>query len=468
MTTRFFSGTLASLLLVAAAPSQQFSHDIPLSGLGNGNPARPFGIAYEPTTDRIFVPLAGAFGSPNAAVAVIDPTTDAVVATIATELYPEEVAFAYDAQGALQYGAVSNSTSGSLTIFDASYSVLAHVALPDPFGLSTCYPFGVAWDESSERFFVSTLDGSGDLHAVDPATLTVDVAAARSASFSSGARVLVHQGAAWTSATRYNAGFSNSDASVVRFPLPGVAAGDETLLVPETRGFFPSVQDLAALPDGDVLAGALSAGGLLHRFSGAGELERTHHLPSISGAHGLAVSADGKLLAVCDLYADRLVVFDLLNEVELASFQLNTLGIGYGQPNDAVFVGGKLYVTSQATEEVLVFDQLPDPTPLKSFAGQLTIDDTTPAPGATVTATVSGSGLVGIATAREGAGASFRGLTLDIGPQTVLRGLGTGTASASMSVPLRADVRGAHLWVQGAVSLDGVAELTEPRVVIVQ
>ena len=204
MTTRFFVGPCAALfLLCPLAASQQFSHDIPLAGLGNGNPAKPFGIAYEPANDRIYVAIAGSFGSENNLVAVIDPSSDAIVATITTGLYPEEIAFAYDANGDLAYGAVSNSSSGSLTIFDGANSVLGEVALPDPFGLGTCYPYGLAWDAASARFFVTTVDGTGDVHAVDPATLSVDAGASLSAAFSGGARALIHNGALWTAATRY-------------------------------------------------------------------------------------------------------------------------------------------------------------------------------------------------------------------------------------------------------------------------
>lgn len=468
MTTRFFVGPCAALfLLCPLAASQQFSHDIPLAGLGNGNPAKPFGIAYEPANDRIYVAIAGSFGSENNLVAVIDPSSDAIVATITTGLYPEEIAFAYDANGDLAYGAVSNSSSGSLTIFDGANSVLGEVALPDPFGLGTCYPYGLAWDAASARFFVTTVDGTGDVHAVDPATLSVDAGASLSAAFSGGARALIHNGALWTAATRYNASFSNADASLARIDLRN---GDlhETLLLDETRAFFPGMQDLVLLDSGQVIAGGLGFNGMLYRFSPSGQLEGSIYLPDASGAHGLAVDASGELLAVCDLYSDTLVLYDLLNDQQISATKLNTIGIGYGQPNDAIFVHGKLYVTSQATEEVLVFDQLPDPKPGKGYSGTIVVSDATPSSGDLVSVSVNGTGLVCLAMAREGSGVSFRGFDLQIGPNTSLVGTATSKFQHSMSVPSRPELRGMHIWLQGAVDLSGTPQLTEPRVVIIQ
>jgi YVTN family beta-propeller protein len=468
MTTRFFVGPCAALfLLCPVSASQQFSHDISLAGLGNGNSAKPFGIAYEPASDRIYVAIAGNFGNENNLVAIIDPSSDTVVATIATGLYPEEIAFAYDLNGNLAYGAVSNSSSGSLTLFDGANSVLGEVTLPDPFGLGTCYPFGLAWDAASARFFVTTLDGSGDVHAVDPASLSVDAGASLSAAYSGGARAIIHNGALWTSATRYNAGYTNANASLARIDLKNGVL-HETLLVDETRAFYPGLQDLVLLASGDVIAGGLGFNGMLYRFDPAGQLVRSIFLPGASGAHGLAVDPSGELLAVCDLYSDTLVLYDLLNDQQLSATKLNTIGLGYGQPNDAVFVHGKLYVTSQATEEVVVFDQLPNPVPGVSYSGTISVSNATPSSGEMVTVSVNGSGLVGLAMAREGWGGNFRGFDLQIGPNASLVGTALKQFNQSMSVPSRPELRGMHIWLQGAVDLSGTPQLTEPRLVIIQ
>lgn len=469
MTTRFFAGALASFTL-AAAPiaAQQFSQDIPLTGLGNGNPAKPFGIAYEPGLDRIFVAVAGAFGADNNVVAVIDPSTDTVVGTIQTGLYPEEIAFAYDANGNLTFGAVTNSSSGSVTLFDPGLTVLGEVDLPDPFALGSCYPFGIAWDSTTARFYVSTLDGSGDVHAVDPVTRSVDAAASLSATFSGGSRLLVHAGRLWTGATRYNASFSNGDAFVANFKLSN-GTDEEVLIADETRHFFPSVQDIIALSNNDVLIGGLGLNGYLYQFDANGELRNTLYLNNASGAHGLALAPQGRLLAICDLYSDTLIVYDLAEREELSATSMGSVGLGYGQPNDAVFAHNKLYVTSQASEEVVVFDNLPTPPPASGgYSGQITISNPTPTLGDIVTVEVVGNGVVALAQAREAIGVNFRGLDMDIGPQISLMGVQRIAYGESATVPNNAALRGLHLWYQGAVDLDGTPRLTEPRLLIVQ
>jgi hypothetical protein len=168
------------------------------------------------------------------------------------------------------------------------------------------------------------------------------------------------------------------------------------------------------------------------------------------------------------LYSDTLVLYDLLNDQQLSAISLNTVGLGYGQPNDAVFVHGKLYLTSQATEEVLVFDQLPDPAPGAGYGGAIAVSNATPNGGELVSVSVGGTGLVGLAMAREGSGGSFRGFDLQIGPGASLLGTASKQFSHAMSVPSRPELRGMHIWLQGAVDLSGSPQLTEPRLVIIQ
>lgn len=469
MTTRFLLGALASFTLTSAPlAAQQFSQDIPLSGLGNGNPAKPFGIAYEPGLDRIFVAVAGAFGAANNVIAVIDPNTDTVVGTIPVGLYPEEIAFGYDTNGALLYGAVTNSSSGTVTIFEPDLSVRGEITLPDPLGLGTCYPFGIAWDGGIKRFYVSTLDGTGDVHSVNPSTLTTSPIAPYNAASSSGSRLLVHAGRLWNGAARYNASFSNADAFVANYKLSNKTS-EEVLIADETRHFYPSVQDIIALPNNEVLVGGLGLNGYLYQFDADGDVRSTLYLNNASGAHGLALGPQGRLLAICDLYSDNMILFDLDERTELSTTAMASIGQGYGQPNDAVFVHNKLYVTSQASEEVVVFDNLPTPPPAGGdYAGQITVSNPTPSLGDLVTVEVVGNGVVALAQAREAIGVNFRGFDMDIGPLITLRGVNGGAYGETVTVPNNAALRGLHLWFQGAVELDATPSLTEPRVLIVQ
>ena len=97
---------LAALLFPSVLPAQDFSHDLSLSGIGSPAAANPFGLAYEPTTDRLYVAVAGTFGDNNNQVAVFDAGTDTLLRTLQVGLYPEDIAFSYNAAGTLAWGAV--------------------------------------------------------------------------------------------------------------------------------------------------------------------------------------------------------------------------------------------------------------------------------------------------------------------------------------------------------------------------
>jgi YVTN family beta-propeller protein len=460
----------APLLLATVAHAQQYSHDISLTGLGNGSPGKPFGIAYEPTQDLIYVPLAGVGGwpgAPNNVVAVIDPLTDSVVQTIPCGLYPEVVAFSYDSSGQLQFGAVTNSTDGSVSIWDASLNVMATVVLPDPFGFGTSYPYGIAASEDGRKLWVSTVDGSGEIYAIDLTTMALDPAAGFTTPFASGSKLLASDGKLFAGTTRYNATWTDSEAGLV---VIDIASGQitETLITAEGSGSFPGTQDLQLLADGRIAASGLFFDGYTYVFSADGILDRTFSQDSGAGAHGLALSPAGDVLVCCDLPSNKVVFLDLQNHVQIASINLASVGLGYSQPNDAVFAHGKLYVTSQGTEEVVVFDQLPDPAPGPGYYGELVVDNATPLPGETITATVTGSGTVALASAREGLASTFQGNTLEIGPSAVLQGTGIGVFSKQATIPNLPSMRGLHIWLQGGVSVNLTTELTAPKVIIVQ
>lgn len=463
-------GAVAALALASAVSGQQFSHDISLSGLGNGSPAKPFGIAYEPVQDLIYVPLAGVGGwpgAPNNVVAVIDPATDAVVQTIDCGLYPEVVAFSYDAAGQLAYGAVTNSTDGSVTIWDESQTVVATVVLPDPFAFGTCYPYGITAAEDGSKFYVSTVDGSGEIYAIDLTTLTLDAGAGFTTPFASGSKLLASGGKLYAGTTRYNATWTDSEAGLAVIDL-ATGVVNETLLAPEGSGSYPGTQDVQLLHDGRVAVSGLMFDGYTYVFDTDGTLQRTFSQSSGSGAHGLALSPDGDVLVCCDLPNDKVVFLDLENHVQISSISMNSIGLGYGQPNDAVFAHGKLYVTSQTTEEVVVLDQLPDPAPGPGYFGTLVVSNNTPMPGDSITVSMSGTGVVALASARAGHAGTVNSVMVEIGPGAVLQGTGNGFFSKTAFIPNLPTTRGLHIWVQGGQNILGGTELSEPQVIVVQ
>lgn len=467
----FLRGLPWAAVFLAAAPlcAQSFLHDIPLSGLGNGAPAAPFGISVEPVSGLLYVGVAGALGAQNDVVAVIDPATDTVIATIQAQLYPEDIAFAYDALGQLRYGAVTNGTSGSVTIWDANRQVLANVALPDPFGFGTCYPFGITASEDQQRFYVSTQDGSGDVHAIDLATLALDPSESLNLPGKSGGRLRHRSNTLYLPWSEYDASFSGSSGGLTGWNTGPLPFFWERLTVDLSGTFtYPAGNDMEFLPDGRVVLGGTYFGGRLYFLSGTGELLRTLHLSTGSGsAHGLALSPDGSLLAVCDLAANDVSVVDAVNLAELAILHVNTVGSGYHLPNDAVFANGKLYVTCQGSEHVIVYGSLPTVTPGPGYGGSISVSESAPAPGGQVLVSVSGPGMVALVQSGDDRRTLVHGVALDIGPAPVLVGTGSGSYSHSFRVPHSAP-SGLNHFLQGVVDLKNTRTPTEPRVVVVQ
>jgi hypothetical protein len=133
-----------------------------------------------------------------------------------------------------------------------------------------------------------------------------------------------------------------------------------------------------------------------------------------------------------------------------------------------VFAHGKLYVTSQGTEEIVVFNQLPDPADGIPYQGSISISNSTPLPGDTVTVNVAGSGVVALAMAREGLPGSLRGVHIEIGPNPILLGTASGNFVESGFIPNDPAMRGLHFWLQGGINIGSSTQLTAPKVVVVQ
>jgi DNA-binding beta-propeller fold protein YncE len=455
--------------LSATTDAQTFAGTIDLTGLGDPlAPAKPFGIAYEPDQDRLLVSIAGDFIGNNRAVAVIDPAADLVLSTIDVGLYPQDIAFAYDAGGALRYGAVANSSDGTVTIWDASLLPVATVVLPDPFGLGTCFPFGLA--VLGDTLYVSTVDGSGDVHAIDLNTLSLDPAASFTTGFRFGGRMAVVGDELWVPTALYDAFFTGSEAGLWRHHPTAPPADPTVLLAAAFDGSgFPSGSSIELHPDGRVLFAGLDAGGRLQFLRADGSPDRAIDLEGVDG-YDVAVSEDGKLAAVTGLAEGEVAVVDLVNEQLLV--RLDVGGLGFAQPNAAVFAHGKLYVTVQGSEAVLVFDQLPDPAPLGRYAGSLVVDDSAPEAGGTVTVDLTGTDpgdTVGLVAGGGTGSGLLGGVAFEVGAAPRLVAIGTGSLQASFTLPPTVPNPGRGILLQG-FSSDGLGgvELTRPAMVVLQ
>ncbi len=466
---------MLTALLLAAFALQQFHAEIPLSGLGDPlSTGKSFGLAYEPQSDRIFVAVCGDLpfvGTPNRTIAVIDPATDTVIGEISCGIFPEEIAFAYDPlTGALQYGACSNSQSGTVTIWNAALAVVATVALPDRLGFGTCFPFGLAATDT--HLFVTTQDGSGDVYAISLATLALDPAASHNVGAGRlGARCAVVSGALWIADSLGLPAFSGSEGGFLSLDLTTGTAASWLVARDDSYVLYPAGQDLAPLSVGGAWLAGTDLGGRLWRVDADGALNRALDLGGRS-VYGLAADSSGGLIAACTLFGGEVLLVDARAERLLSETAVGALGAGgHAQPNDAVFAHDKLFVTCQGSESLLVFDQLPSAGPPPAWSGALIVSATTPDPGASVTATVisPSGGACWLLGSDSCADSAIAGLDLRLGPNPRVHLAGTGQISRAVSVPSGAGVTGRAWFLQGVVQDSGALFLaTTPRAVVVQ
>jgi len=463
--------TLVVSLFAAPAAAQTFQTEIDLFGLGDPlSSAKAFGINYEPVTDQIYVAIAGDFGGQNNAVAVIDPNTNTVTGTITVGLFPEDIAFAYDALGNLLYGAVTNSTSGTVSIWDASNTVIATITLPDPFSIGSCFPFGII--EHQGYFWVSTQDGSGDVHAINVATLSYDAAKSFNTNFRSGSRLAAFGDSLFIPTTEFFPSFSGSKGGMFEYDINTNAEVDHWFVESDNQFlFYPSGQELAFLADGSAYFTGLDFGGHLYKLDTNGQVDRVIDLLGVNG-QGLALSPSQDMLAIAGFVTNQLVLVDTLNDEVLSSIDISGVGSGgHLLPNDVVFAHGRVYMSLQGSEKVLVFDNLPSVSAHGGFEGILAVSDTTPAQGTNVTIDVTGfAGFpVALLSGSNALPTNHLGVGFLIGTSLVQRAAsGSGSLSINFSIPMNPAVEGRQFFLQGYVT-DGVTDFTTaPKVLVIQ
>ncbi|HKE00537.1 MAG TPA: hypothetical protein VKE69_05975 [Planctomycetota bacterium] len=399
---------LSGSFVASPASAQTFLGAINTHGHGDGFFANPFGLAFGPNGD-LYVALAGmtAFDPGSAptfnddVVVRIDPNTNAIVADIATGLFPEEIAFASPSGGST-IGIVTNSSDGTVTIFDvATDAPVATVPLPGGFYAS--FPYAAVTNAAGTRAYVSVNDGTNSLQVIDldPSSATVyQVLPSERIALAAGngARMARVGNDLVVPSTVFLPMFAGSTAYVVRQPLTGSVNPPVAIALESDDAFFtyPSSQDVAVAPDGIAYVVGYDMHRRVYGFDVAsGELVRSFPTSTFSpGQTGLALSPDGKTLVACDLISNEVHFVDVARGLPTVSFETDLLGIsGYFQPNDAVFSpdGTKVYVTAQGSEAVLRFSAPPTPAPYTPALG-LTVSPSAPAQGATVSFSTSGAG----------------------------------------------------------------------------
>ena len=317
--------------------------------------AGPWSARLSPDGQDLFVTLSGpvgSFGMENCLVARVDAGTGAVSGSSSVGLFPEEVA--WTKAGAVRTGFVTNSTSGTVTVIDAQGQVQDTIVLPDPLEFGSCFPFGIATSPDQQRVYVGTLDGSGEIHVLDPAshsvvdTLVVPGGHGRLAFFGRNLVVPV---------TEYDPFFTSSVASVV-FVDPADPEGAVTVAIP-SPSTFPSAQDVAIRCDGRVYLSGLSLGSSIHVLD-ARTRSYVGAIPATTsgGLHqGLALSPAG-LLALADYASEELAFFDAWTEQPLALVDLSMLPDVHVDPEELVFSkdGGRLWAVCNGSDSLAVFD----------------------------------------------------------------------------------------------------------------
>lgn len=381
---------LAATLLFASlaqpgAPSQILERVIPVSG-GDPNLAdHPFGMVLDPDGIHAYVAIAGLlppFTAPpsqwsnynNRRIAKIDLHAGLQVATGQVGDYPEEIALTLDGAGQTRHVYVANGSAGTVTCLAPDLSHVATINL-SPCGGSlyaSVFPFGILASPDGSRVYAQgTSCGTMDVIDSDPASSAFNTVIQSHLVPNMFGRL------AWavpgqvivTPFTEYHFNpvlgfFDGSTTGIATLDvLTGATAAH--VLVGFSQFAYPSITDLAVMPNGRVLT-AVGFGIeplVIDADPSTGIIHQQLNLVGIVGEtlHGLALSPDGRRAVATAINNNMEIVFLRTQPLALSSI-VPTIGPGGPLPNEAVFTrdGSQVAVTFQGLAEVRVYGELPD------------------------------------------------------------------------------------------------------------
>lgn len=352
--------------------------------LSDGNPSssdRPFGVLVEPDGVHAIVPLAGEllpFSQPPSASALfnndqvlrIDLVTGAVVDQATVGLYPDDPCITTNANGQIRHYFVTNSTDGSVTVLDPTFTPIATVALTPCFGATffSVFPFGIAASPDSSRVVVTTI-GCGDIAVIDsdPASPNFLDVTSYPIGGTFGRPVWLDS---HTIACPHNLCDATFTWCITGLLVLDLTAPAQFQSIPEsapTPFLYESGTDCALLPNGRVLitvgfgvAPRLTEFGpdSVGQFSITRSLDLSPHVGV--GLHGLGVDSSGTLAVTTSTTSQgELAFIDIPSFTVLSVRSTNTAGVAI--PNEVAFTPDdtQIVVTVQQLEELRIYDDLP-------------------------------------------------------------------------------------------------------------
>jgi len=325
--------------------------------------AAPWSIALAPGGESYFVTLfGGGIGAPNCQVAEFSSTTHDLLRTIAVGASPEEIAFTRDARGNLRHGFVTNSSSSSVSVFDARRDVVATIPLPfdDSTLYDTAFPFGIAVSPDQTRVFVGTLDNTGRIFAIDTERLAlVPAEQIELGPGHNSGRMLFAGDELIAPVTLSHAGFQGSTAKVAFIRPEDGSVSMLTLASSSTPSAFPAAEDVALVCETKLFVAGFDLGAKVYVLDTVSRSVvntiRTHTSQPQGKFQALGVSPSG-LVAVADFWSSEIAFIDGWTETWVRTQPPGALP-NLTQPNELVFDarGDTLLVPSHTSDLVAVF-----------------------------------------------------------------------------------------------------------------